>query len=143
MSRDMLESPLRGHGGESRRVIEEHARQQVRALEERDHVVDEIKWHMRDLIVSGVPQRASVAQRLGISVRTLDRRLASVDLSWQTLLDNFRSQLAREYLTEPGLTVAAVAERLGFADVRAFQRRFRLWTGLTPSQYRANLGRQH
>lgn len=142
LAKQTVAMPFQGHGGESKRLIEEHARKQVEALQARDNVIDEIKWHMRDLIVSGVPQRASVAQRMSISIRTLDRRLADVSLSWQGLLDNLRSQLAREYLAEPSLTVSNIAQRLGFADVRAFQRRFRVWTGMSPSAFRASIQRQ-
>jgi AraC-like DNA-binding protein len=85
------------------------------------------------------PRRETVAERLNISVRTLDRRLAEVDLTWQKLLDSMRAQLAREYLADPEMNVQAIATRLGFADVRAFQRRFRVWTGTTPSDYRSRL----
>ncbi|MDF1820182.1 MAG: AraC family transcriptional regulator ligand-binding domain-containing protein [Alcanivoracaceae bacterium] len=134
---------LHSHGEDSLRSLEALAQQQLTALQDRDSVIDDIKWHMRDLIISGTPRRITVAERLNTSLRTLDRRLSGAGISWQALLDQQRSQLAREYLADSTLTVAAIAERLGFSDVRAFQRRFRVWAGTTPSDYRAGLQRQH
>jgi AraC-like DNA-binding protein len=84
----------------------------------------------------GTPRRELVASRLGISASTLDRRLKQADMTWQGLLDGLRAQLAIEYLSDPLLTVSDASAKLGFADLRAFQRRFKRWTGMTPSEFR-------
>jgi AraC-like DNA-binding protein len=54
-------------------------------------------------------------------------------------VDSIRSQLAHEYLAQAHYKIKDVASMLGFADVRAFQRRFRHWTGVSPSQYKKSL----
>jgi len=87
-------------------------------------------------MLSGAPRRDVVAGRLGISTRTLDRRLQSAGIGWQELLDGLRVQLAIEYLADQELTVTQIAQKLGFTEIRAFQRRFKTWTGMTPSTYR-------
>lgn len=137
VDRATLELPLQSHGEETHRSLKQLARQQLEALQSRETVIDEIKWHLRDLIVSGVPRRVKVAERMNISERTLDRRLADVGLNWQTLLDNFRSQLAREYLSGTTLSIETISRRLGFTSPRSFPRRFKSWTGMAPSEYRA------
>ena len=131
--------PLRSASADAKQMFEEHARRQLEELSKRDTLVTQIQWELKELIASGIPRRATVAERLNISERTLDRRLAGVGVTWQELLDNFRSQLAREYLRYPAMVIASIAERLGFVDIRSFQRRFKVWTGMSPSEYRRDM----
>lgn len=77
-----------------------------------------------------------VAPALHQSVRSLQRRLAERGLSWQTLLDRTREQLARQYLRDRGLSIGEIALLLGYSEQSAFTRAFRRWTGQTPFDYR-------
>jgi AraC-like DNA-binding protein len=77
------------------------------------------------------PDRAEVARRLGWSERTLARRLAAEGRTFQRVVDDVRFDVASSWL--PTRSVEEVSERLGFADVRSFQRAFRRWTGTTPT----------
>jgi AraC-like DNA-binding protein len=80
---------------------------------------------------------AALARRLGMSIRTLRRRLAELDTSLATLIENARRDVARAALAgvEP---IKAIAERLGYSEQSAFHRAFKRWTGMTPGQYRAS-----
>jgi AraC-like DNA-binding protein len=82
------------------------------------------------------PRLAEVARALGMSERTLQRRLAEAGVSYAQLLDAVRARMAYRQVRE-GWTVDAMAEALGFADRRAFLRAFQRWTGRTPSAVRA------
>ncbi|GAB3094998.1 AraC family transcriptional regulator [Aestuariicella hydrocarbonica] len=82
------------------------------------------------------PDRASVAEKLGISQRTLQRRLASEQTSYQEVLDQTRNDLALDYLRQPQLTITDIAYLLGFTEPSAFYRAFKKWQGITPGQYR-------
>ncbi|MCK0154868.1 AraC family transcriptional regulator [Alcanivorax sp. S6407] len=115
------------------------ARQQLEEVEKQQDLASQLRWLARDLMLSGLPRRKTVADRLGISLRTLDRRMAEQGLSWQELLDETRQQLAQDYLKITDMTVADISQRLGFSDTRSFQRRFQQWTGLSPSRYREAL----
>jgi AraC-like DNA-binding protein len=133
---EALAVTLNAYGDEAMRMAEGLARRQLDEQQQFGDVLSQIRMQVHDLMMTAVPRRELVADRLKISVRTLDRRLADAGLTWQALLDSLRLQLAREHLADPAVTVREVAERLGFADLRAFQRRFRVWTGMTPSEYR-------
>lgn len=133
---EVLSVALNAYGDDAFRMAEELARRQLQAQQQSGGILGQIRLQVHDLMLTGIPRRELVADRLKISVRTLDRRLAEVGQTWQSLLDSLRLQMAREYLSKPEMTVREVAERLGFADIRAFQRRFRTWTGLSPSEYR-------
>jgi AraC-like DNA-binding protein len=80
-----------------------------------------------------------VARRLGLSERTFARRLASERLSFGTILDELRRDLALRYLGERSLQISHIAWRLGFHQPSALSHATRRWTGKTPSQYRNSL----
>ncbi|MZR62991.1 AraC family transcriptional regulator [Alcanivorax sp. DP30] len=112
------------------------AQEQLAAVQQQEDLIGQIRWLARDLMLSGLPRRKTVADRLNIGLRTLDRRMAEHGLSWQELLDETREQLACDYLKVTSMTVAEISQRLGFSNTRSFQRRFQQWVGMTPSQYR-------
>ncbi len=78
----------------------------------------------------------TVADALGLSPRTLQRRLEGEDTSFQEVLDGVREQLAMSYLVNESLTVSEIAYLLGYSELRAFDRAFRRWTGKTPVAWR-------
>lgn len=86
--------------------------------------------------LADAPRLADVARALGMSERTLQRRLADAGVTYAHILDTVRARMAYRQVRE-GWTVDAMAEALGFADRRAFLRAFQRWTGRTPSAVRA------
>jgi AraC-like DNA-binding protein len=78
-----------------------------------------------------------VAAKLGMSARTLQRRLSEEGTSHQTLLEELRRSLSEQYLERPDLCTEDVGLMLGFSDGRAFRRAFKRWTGTAPSEFRA------
>lgn len=84
----------------------------------------------------GEPRRQDVASSLGLSERTLQRRLHEEMVSFQSLLDVTRCELAKQYLAQNRLTPTDVADLLGFVDNSNFFRACQRWFGETPTQYR-------
>jgi AraC-like DNA-binding protein len=98
----------------------------------------EVADALRRLLASGGSlDRATVAKRLGMSVRTLHRRLEHESASFQALCDSVRRELARALLTDPIIKVEVVARSVGFAEVASFSRAFTRWTGCSPTRFRA------
>ena len=91
---------------------------------------------MLKLMPEGAVTLPRAAQELFVSVRTLQRRLDTNGISWQSLLDRTREQLARQYFVDHSLTLGDIALLLGFSEQSAFNRAFKRWTGLTPMQVR-------
>lgn len=77
-----------------------------------------------------------VATILGMSLRTLQRRLGDEGTSFRAVRDQACLAHAVERLRDPATSVSHVADELGFADVAAFGKAFRRWTGTTPSEWR-------
>jgi len=82
------------------------------------------------------PAAARVARDLGVSTRTLQRRLEEAGVSYQGLLDEVRRIAARRLLANTDLEAAEVAFLLGFEEPNSFVRAFRGWEGRTPTRFR-------
>lgn len=81
----------------------------------------------------------AVATALGLSVRTVQRRLESEGTTFGALLDETRREAALEYLRDPQIAIKEAAYRVGFSEPSTFYRAFRRWTGATPADYRRSL----
>src|ERR1700723_591531 len=97
------------------------------------------KWILKRLLAG--PRRAisAVARELGLSDRTLQRRIDDDGTTFRKLLLEARQELAREYLNRPDIDVAEVAYLLGYEDSNSFYRAFRTWEGTTPALLRSAL----
>jgi AraC-like DNA-binding protein len=84
----------------------------------------------------GEPSIEHLAPRLGVSVRSLQRRLREAGTSYKQVLDQVRHDLALRYLTAGELSIGEVAFLLGFSEPSAFHRAFKRWTGSTPGEFR-------
>jgi AraC-like DNA-binding protein len=87
----------------------------------------------------GEPQRPKIAAILGMSERTLQRRLAAEGTSFQRLLDNTRRELAQHYLCQRNVSLTDIVYLLGFSDQSSFFRAARRWFGSSPRDYRIRL----
>lgn len=97
---------------------------------------------VRDLLTSslseGVPLLSDIASRLAMSGRTLQRRLAEQDSSFQDLVDESRRRLAKRLLRNTDFSLTQVAFMTGFSEQSALTRAFKRWVGQTPGEFRAN-----
>lgn len=82
------------------------------------------------------PTVEEVAGRLHLSTRTLKRKLEQQGTTYRTLLEEARHMDAIKLLRRPQLTLAEVAQELGYTDPANFTRAFKRWTGATPSDFR-------
>ena len=85
---------------------------------------------------TGNPTVESIAESLQLSSRTLRRRLADEGLKLQDVKNEARAQRATFYLTQTQMPLSQVALEVGFSEMSAFSRAFRLWTGQTPQECR-------
>ncbi|MGB3624743.1 MAG: AraC family transcriptional regulator, partial [Henriciella sp.] len=87
-----------------------------------------------DLIDGGLSRQSDVARRLGISVATLRRRLGEEGVNFRDLLLDTRLRQA-EGMLKRGCSVAQTTELLDYSDIRAFNRAFKRWKGVTPAAF--------
>lgn len=82
------------------------------------------------------PDMRRAARELGLSVRSLRRRLAEEGVCYRELAQNILEERSRQLLRDPEVSVQQAAHELGFADASAFHRAFKRWIGVTPSEFR-------
>jgi AraC-like DNA-binding protein len=96
----------------------------------------EVRAIARAELAGGGCTLTTTARALGMTARTLQRRLQAEDSSFDALIDALRRELALAYL-DRRLAVREIATLLGYGDPRAFHHAFKRWTGLSPEQARA------
>jgi AraC-like DNA-binding protein len=100
-----------------------------------------IKVRVENAIATLLPHRQTridaVAAKLGMSSKTLARRLASEGHSFAEILSGLRSALAHRYLADRRLQISEIAWLLGYSEIGAFTRAFQRWTGTNPRAARA------
>lgn len=117
-------------------VLERHAAMLLAALPPASRLVGELRHAIAAELRAGEPTLAQVGKRLGMSGRTLQRRLDDEQLRFGAVVDEVKAELAKARLADPSLALCEVAFMLGFADQSAFTRAFKRWTGATPGQWR-------
>ena len=99
-------------------------------------VLDKVLRAIVGALSQGEPDVGSIAKRVGMSTRSLQRRLGEHGKSFAQLLDKVRQERALDLLNDGRLSVTEVGYLLGYAEPGAFHRAFRRWTGDTPGQWR-------
>ena len=110
------------------------------ALADRRGDTSQLRTRVENAISSLLPHGRvlveDVARSLGMSERTLARKLANEGMNFTEILQQLRRDLAVRYLDDPKLHISKIAWLLGFNEVSAFTHTFKRWTGKTPSQMR-------
>jgi AraC-like DNA-binding protein len=117
-------------------ILERHIAELLREPDETDDAVQSV----RRMISTGLGQNKMtiehVAAGLGLTPRTLQRRLAAAGTSLRQLLREHRQAMADVHVGTGQRSQASIAEALGYSDGTAFWRAFKSWTKTTPSAYR-------
>jgi AraC-like DNA-binding protein len=100
-------------------------------------VSEMVQWIMKRSFSAGRPDMHTIAKEMGMSDRTLQRRLTDENTSFVILLKKARHEQARMYLADLSLDIKEVAFLLGYEDQNSFYRAFRTWEGDTPAHWRS------
>lgn len=96
----------------------------------------QVKAVLTEMMRGERPSIEAVARQLLLSPRTLQRRLAEAQTSYQSILDNVRKDIACKLLSHTSMEPGEIAFYLGFEEANSFQRAFCKWQGMTPTQWR-------
>ncbi len=102
-----------------------------------DDLIAEVRRTLWSDLPGGKPDVARTASALGLTSRTLQRRLQRRGTSFAEILDVLRQEIATELVANETLAIAEIAYLLGYSEPSAFQRAFRRWHGRPARQYRA------
>jgi AraC-like DNA-binding protein len=140
-ARSDLEIPLQSAQPDLAEYLGGLARAELEGL---PHQPSDPSSEVRSLVAAAIARGEdvslpSVARVLGVSIRTLQRRLLGDATDFQHVVDEVRASAAVELLRSGDLGLAAVADRVGYADVGSLRRAFYRWAGKPPSEIRREL----
>jgi AraC-like DNA-binding protein len=131
-----LELPVRSADPPLLAVLEQQAQKALQQQPDEDDLLAKVREQVRLALQDGAVNLERVAVRLGLSGRTLERRLDEQGMTFRDVVDETRRTLSQLYLANRHLGLAEVAYLLGYSDMRAFLRAHKRWTGTTPSEVR-------
>lgn len=132
----VLDQPLPQADPQLAQVHERYTTARLAALSINSASVPEIRRWLTARIGPVLPRRADAAEALGISERSLARRLREQGKTFDGLVDDVRREKALQAVADSTSSLPEIAEALGFAEVSTFYRAFRRWTGMPPVRWR-------
>lgn len=137
LHRGDLDRPFVSYNAELLEILTPVLEQSLDERQRSYSITEMVKWIVKRSLTGGCPDIQTVASELGMSNRTLQRRLIDEGASFKNILTQVRHEQAIEYLTDLSLDIKEVAFMIGYEDKNSFYRAFRLWEGNTPSNWRA------
>lgn len=102
-----------------------------------DTLEQALRARLRDALAQGQATAQRLARLLGVSERTLQRRLQDSGRSFRDVVEDFRQEESTRLMQDPRMPLVHIAAKLGYAEQSSFTRAFRRWTGETPAAWRA------
>ena len=131
-----LDRPFVTQNEELLTIIGTHLDSELKAGNAALNVGQQVKDTLKRSLAGKRPTLQGVAQELGLSTRTLQRRLTDAGFTFQQLVEETRRELARHYLKQRAVELPEVAFLLGFEDANSFFRAFQGWEGTSPTEWR-------
>lgn len=131
-----LDLPFRESAPEVGEAFEAYAAAMISRLTKAEDLPAEVGSAIEDGLLTGASNEAQVASELGMTPRTMHRRLTSFGTSFRKLKHAVIVRRAKELLEAAEPPLAEVSYLLGFSEPSSFHRAFRRWTGMTPAQWR-------
>ncbi len=117
-------------------IIERHLDEVIEAESHSDAFRRRLEMSVAGRVCDGHPNIRVTARELGLSVRTLQRRLDDRGLCYRDLVAQVRKRLAIRYLCDTDISLGEIAFLLGYSELSAFDRAFRTWQHDSPRRYR-------
>jgi AraC-like DNA-binding protein len=130
-----VERPFLTHNADLLAILAPHLDAELSQQQHSD-VLEQVKGAITRLLSGRRPDLEDVARELAVTPRTLQRRLAARDRTYQQLLEEARRELSHHYLRDTQLELNEAAFLLGYTDASSFFRAFRQWEGTSPGRWR-------
>lgn len=119
------------------RFLVERVEEETKGIEvSPNRVATDVEQLIKDALPSGIPSIHQISEHMGMSNRTLTRRLSENGLTFRHLIRKTQEELSQELLKHSTRSVAEIAFQTGFSEQSAFNRAFKRWTEQSPLDYR-------
>lgn len=135
-SREDLEIPFISRNDAMWEYFEPELKRRLAELEVDDSFAARVRSALTELLPGGCSGIDNVAEKLGLSRRTLQRKLREENTNFQKQLNHTRMLLALHYIKNTEMTSNDIAYLLGYQELNSFLRAFHIWTGMSVSEYK-------
>ncbi|MCB0731803.1 MAG: helix-turn-helix domain-containing protein [Ignavibacteriae bacterium] len=119
------------------RFLNERVEEETKGIKlSSNKIIFDIENLIKDALPSGIPGIDQIGGLMGLSRRTLTRRLAENGLTFRDLIKKTQEEVSRDLLINSTRSIAEIAFETGFSDQSAFSRAFKNWTNISPAEYR-------
>jgi AraC-like DNA-binding protein len=132
-----LDRPFVTHNEELVTALGTHLESELNSHKAGPDLSQQVKEALRRGLAGSRPTLQGIAHELGMSARTLQRRLAEAGVTFQQSVEDTRRELARHYLKQSTVELNDAAFLLGFKDANSFFRAFQDWEGTSPGEWRS------
>lgn len=133
---DLLDLPIRAASLVFNQTFAKRAQDMMLRMPDGNSLSTEVVQVIERKIGYEIFSMADIANELGLTQRTMQRRLKKENTSYAELRDRVRFRRAEEYLRDPNLDMATIAANLGFSEPANFYSAFKRWQGMSPGEYR-------
>lgn len=134
---ETMQMEIRGASNKLLKVLEMACQKILGPAPKKQDIVHDVRSLISEGLSRGAAHIDTVASRLAMSSKTLERRLGERDESFSALVDAIRQDLAQQHLKETDLRLEEIAYVTGYSESAALVRAFKRWTGTTPMAFRA------
>ena len=122
------------------RFLLERVEEETKGIElSANKIVFDVENLIKDALPSGIPGIDQIGEIMGLSRRTLTRRLSENGLTFRNLIKKTQEEVSRDLLKNSTRSVAEIAFETGFSEQSAFSRAFKNWTNISPIEYRKSI----
>jgi AraC-like DNA-binding protein len=132
---DLSDLPVTTFNSRLRDYFDQECHRLVSQLAPGTSMVELVRRELIRTMDGGDTSIEATAKRLGLSPRSLQRRLAEEGARYNDLLTAIRAEFAKSYLARGTVSASEVAYLVGFTEPPAFFKAFKRWTGLTPGEF--------
>lgn len=119
------------------RFLVERVEEETRGIKlSGNKIVNDVESLIRDALPSGIPGVEQIGQIMGMSRRTLTRRLSDNGLTFRDLIKRIQEEVSKDLLKNTARSIAEIAFETGFSEQSAFSRAFKNWTNQSPAEFR-------
>jgi len=134
--RSTMHLPVVSHDARLYEALHFFLEEKLKSRKQDDDLIRKLRHLVTTSLHAGLPQLADVARQLGLSERTLQRRLADQGIIFAELIDGTRKTIALEYLRDRRYRLTDIAQMVGYSEASSFTRACRRWTDMSPTQLR-------
>lgn len=135
LERNDLNRPLIQSNPQLSALLGNHAEKVMTRVTQKPVFLLQLHQALKEKMREGSPDLETIAETLGLAPRSLQRKLAELETSFQDQLNHFKQEWAVEQLMNGKKSISEIAYSLGFSDPASFSRAFKRWTGKPPGKW--------